>query len=476
VDVSDPVNPRRVGGYPWGNVRSVTLQNDIAYLGDATGSMLILDVHEPANPRRIGCYTSLGQISNIAVSGRLAFVANLYFGLDVVDVGVEANPRRVGGYPVSSWTGALNVTSNRAFLVSAQGPYGSPSTLSVLDISNPSSPVRSGEYQYSLGTFQFVTSRSNLVFAANGYNWVEILDINIPTNIQSVGHYYLSGSAHAGPLALVGRYALVLDQSAYQLFPSDSLHVVDIANPGLPQKVGGWRASGVVVDIAIAGNMAYIPGGRKPETAPSVNTIYLIDISDPVHPREAGTYDTYGFPQGVSVVGTNLYVASVWDGLEIVDVSNPLNARRIGRCETQGYAQNVAVSGGYAYVGNSWAGLAVIDVSDPSNPRRVGGNSAVAVWNLGVAGDRILASTDRDGLQILNNFLTPIELSPRLDAGAVKLMLRGPAGQSIRVQRTSAPVGNWEDWQTLVVGSGGTELTDSLSPAVNQRFYRAVAP
>jgi hypothetical protein len=68
----------------------------------------VIDVSDPANPRRVGGYDTPGYALGVAVSGNYAYVADYDAGLQVIDVSDPANPRRVGGYDtpgVCLWRG-----------------------------------------------------------------------------------------------------------------------------------------------------------------------------------------------------------------------------------------------------------------------------------------------------------------------------------------------------------------------------------
>ena len=68
-------------------------------MGDA--GLQVIDVSNPANPQRVGGYDTSGHAFGVAVSGNYAYVADGANGLQVIDVSNPANPQRVGGYDTS---------------------------------------------------------------------------------------------------------------------------------------------------------------------------------------------------------------------------------------------------------------------------------------------------------------------------------------------------------------------------------------
>jgi hypothetical protein len=70
------------------------------------GGLQVIDVSDPANPQRVGGYDTSGEAQGVAVSGHYAYVADGYAGgLQVIDVSDPANPQRVGGYDTSGEAG-----------------------------------------------------------------------------------------------------------------------------------------------------------------------------------------------------------------------------------------------------------------------------------------------------------------------------------------------------------------------------------
>jgi hypothetical protein len=91
--------------------------------------------------------------------------------------------------------------------------------------------------------------------------------------------------------------------------------------------------------------------------------LQVIDVSNPAVPRRLGGFDTSGDACGVQVVGTLAYVADGLAGLQVIDVSDPAAPRRLGGFDTSGYALGVQVVGNLAYVADGNWGLQMIRVS-----------------------------------------------------------------------------------------------------------------
>lgn len=115
--------------------------------------------------------------------------------------------------------------------------------------------------------------------------------------------------------------------------------------------------------VRASGTHAYIVNSRE-------LTVY--DISNPASPKREGTYE---FPEkvwGIRMVGSLLYVANGFSGLQILDVSNPAKPILHGAVKNQGQSKNVSISGGRAVVANHMTGVDLIDVSNTASPRFIG--------------------------------------------------------------------------------------------------------
>ena len=84
-----------------GGALDVKLVGDRAYLAVGYSGLAVLDVSNPANPVRVGGYDTSGYAEGVAVSGNIAYVADRDAGLQIIDVSNPANPVRLGGYDTS---------------------------------------------------------------------------------------------------------------------------------------------------------------------------------------------------------------------------------------------------------------------------------------------------------------------------------------------------------------------------------------
>jgi hypothetical protein len=107
INVSNPVNPIKVGSYR-GNCGwplRLAVCGDYVYLAASSNDLEIIDVSNPCNPHKVGEYFDrVGETFEIIVDGNNVFVLDDINGLEIYNVKNPANPLKVGQY--------LNETNN----------------------------------------------------------------------------------------------------------------------------------------------------------------------------------------------------------------------------------------------------------------------------------------------------------------------------------------------------------------------------
>jgi hypothetical protein len=246
------------------------------------------------------------------------------------------------------------------------------------------------------------------VFVQGNYAYVgmgpelAVLDISDPTHPVRVGYVVLSDMelSTVHDIYVAGNYAYVAADSA-------GLRVVDVSRSTAPVEVGYYDIQGYATDVAVAGNYAYVIDFMR-------HVLHIVDITNPVAPVNVGVYDPPGWivPYDVVVVGDYAYVAN--GGLQVVDVSDPTAPVLVSSLDTCGRARSVAVAGGYAYVTSDlnytvadiwYAELNVVDISDPTLPVRVGiCDTLKAAYDVAVIGDyAYVAGGEEGGLRVVDD-------------------------------------------------------------------------
>jgi hypothetical protein len=245
--------------------------------------------------------------------------------------------------------------------VVAQGGYAYvinalSNTMSVVDISNPNSPV-----QISTTT---VGTKPRDVAVSGRYSYVlnhdsqdlYIVDISNPKIPVVVATTSLASSPYPLSIAISGKYAYIGSDSTLT-------GVVDISNP-LSPKVLSVVSSGVSVSSGIvSGRYFYLVGYVS-------NSMSIVDISNPKNPIFVASTTVGSNPDAIAISGRYAYIANSGDNtVSVVDISNPNAPVQVANTPVTGYPINVSVRGRYLYVtGYTGNTLNVLDVSNPLAP------------------------------------------------------------------------------------------------------------
>lgn len=266
--------------------------------------------------------------------------------------------------------------------------------LQVLDISDPDHIENVGSFDTHSAEIRAVFRRDDFLFMALEKYGLLILDISDPTNPQVTGSCELEQPTEYGSDVFVtGNYAYLTEQDAEN--EASFLSVIDISNPGEPDKICAFETGMHARGVFVLANYAYVACGSE--------GLRIIDISDPENPNEVGICDTPGSAFGVFIMGEYACVADYWQGLQIIDVSDQANPQGVGVCNTPGDAMDVFVDEEYAYIADNHSGLCLVDLSDPAEPRHVAtcnDNQFGAAGGVFVSGDA--ACVAANGLRVVD--------------------------------------------------------------------------
>jgi hypothetical protein len=115
----------------------------------------------------LGGYDTSGYAQGVSVSGSIAYVADDYAGLQIIDVSNPTSPVRLGGYDTSGYAQGVSVSGSIAYVADVDAG------LQIIDVSNPASPVRLGGYDTS-GKAIGVAVAANRIFVAHGEKGLKV--------------------------------------------------------------------------------------------------------------------------------------------------------------------------------------------------------------------------------------------------------------------------------------------------------------
>jgi hypothetical protein len=273
---------------------------------------------------------------------------------------------------------AVDIVGDYAYVVAY-----TDNALSIVDISDPTTPVRVGGVQgggidgpYDIkvrGDFAYVAEKTD--------GELSIFDISSSTNPTFVSSTTVGSDPYY--LDVSGNYAYITNYGLGGVGVG-SVSVVDISSSTNPVVVGVLADDGISVgtpiklngphEIRVVGNYAYV-------AVVGDGSLTVIDVSDPTNPTQAAAYVDFAGMAGaryLDVIGNYVYLTSSNKGkLVIFNISDPATPAPVGSFTDDATTlmdspRGITVAGNYAYiVSSATSSINVIDISDPTSPTYV---------------------------------------------------------------------------------------------------------
>lgn len=367
LDVVDPQNPQLRGQVHKvdGDLAGLDVSNPLAYLRDG-GELRVLDIQDPAAPVQIGQIDTGFGAPLISVEGDLACLLD---GprLRVLNVSNPRAPALVGvkdlvfvdPYPNSQ---ELKVVAQRGFLIAEN-------SLRIIDLRNPSQPVEAGRLDDQgfrgldvAGDRAYVTVRGE-----NDTGWLKVIDVsNAQTPVELGSLYFPDDSPYK--VEVVGDHAYV------RLYDTH-LAIIDVRNPSSMVRVADYHPNGSFDEIQVVGSYAYMLVRSDSE-----KSLHIVDLADPAHPARVGRYlydpGTVWRFGPLHVSGRHAFINYVsWTNtddlrMEVVDILDPTRPVKAGEYDPEGSISGLAMVGNTLYT-TSDAGLTVLDFFAPNTSPRL---------------------------------------------------------------------------------------------------------
>ncbi len=255
--------------------------------------------------------------------------------------------------------------------------------LMIVDISDPANPVAVSQYYLPVGNGVDVAVSGKYLFLCCRSGDLQIFDISDIFSPTFVTRYDVDGSVEH--INLDGNYAY--------LSITDGFDIVDITDPTVPFRVGGFKGFlfNTPFDIAVRDNFLL---------AANYDGLTVYDITDPENPVIDTIFETEYTTRGMAVVDTTAYLVTD-TAFHIISISDPTNLYLIGTGDCRG--RDIEVLGESAVIATIGQvdGVHVYDISDPTAPLSVG-FMAQTVYSLGQGGGYIFTSDISSFLDIID--------------------------------------------------------------------------
>ncbi|MEO0068003.1 MAG: hypothetical protein ABIK23_02575 [candidate division WOR-3 bacterium] len=403
IDISDLTNPFEVFRYqipppPTAWPRDVQVRDTFAYIAWEDAGLRIWNVKDPTAPFEVGVFP--GQTRHLEVIDTLAFVIrqrnNHNESLYILNV---ADPAQIR--VLSRCRGDLAaVFGNRCYLVNpvSTGPYPTPDTITILDITDPASPIVLGRFSGFHSSTEGIAVQGNYVYTGIRGQGLQIFDVSDPTMPRLVSQIdsswrvfrvWVSSDSIAYLACTNGPVLRIVDVSSPQnlvqiglihttgnglaitvrdtlafLVCSTDVWILNVADPRSPQRIAVISSRATPWALALERNLLFIPYTYNGWG------VRICDISDPARPESLSFFDTQCAVSDVAV--SYPYAFVVGSQFIVLDISNPREPYEVARLSVPDYSWRIVLNRNLAYVAQAGEGVRIYDISDPYAPVEVG--------------------------------------------------------------------------------------------------------
>lgn len=258
LNIADPTTLTLVGSYtsPHSEATMVSLIDQYAYVTVGWSGFEIIDISDPAHPTKVGAtHDTPGYTKDIEFANGHAFVAARESGVRVYNVSNPSNPSYVTTYSTSAWATSMVVSGNYLYV----GIEHSPNGIDVFNISNPPTQNKAGSLSGTNSVMGIAKEGSYVYHSGQWENTFNVIDVADPSAPVRLGSGF---PTHGDPwgIAVSGNLAFLGERSY-------GLQVLDVSNPANPALLDEYNTGGDPHwGIAVTGDYVYLadgPGGVK---------------------------------------------------------------------------------------------------------------------------------------------------------------------------------------------------------------------
>jgi len=290
-----------------GFANDVVKKDNLLYVAQGEGGLIIYNVSDPANPVLVSLTTEKlrGYAGKIAMKDSAVYLAANTFGINVVDVRAPDTPvvtiTNLGIKPARNF----HVMGNYLFTaISEQG-------VGIAEISYPAEPDVRGQFPTTGYAYGLTTSAdSNYLFVAGG---------EMGLSIYNISDF----------------------QEGYGIYP----------------RVGWCDTPGDAEAIVIneSESVAFLACGTA--------GLQILNYSDTANIFIVGSYDSAGYAKDLQYRDDRIYLSANLGGLQIIDVSDITAPKLLGAVETK-YALGLDIDENYIYLADEDEGFLIISIPE----------------------------------------------------------------------------------------------------------------
>ncbi len=349
LDVSRRRSPGKVGEISLSsrlNTIGLGPGNKYAYLtsGSFDGGMSIVDISRPSSPVEVNKIVGICA-EEIVIKDGYIYGVNGAEGLKIYDISNAVTP-------TLSWktdSSSLECTDLAVVRGSYAYAFDCGDNMYIYDISDPTHPVEKRIHHIG-GYTRDIKLSGNYAYLALGYSGLTVMDISNPLSPVVIGN---CPTIDAWGVYVNGNYAYIAGNEG-------GLHIIDISNPASPTRVGNWswvNGNNYTYGVYVRDNHAYL--------ADSNHGLIVLDIANPATPTLLTSDSIPINSSNVFIKDDYLYIEIKMEGFYIYNVSDP-TAPQLVKTISLGSMYNLKINQDKAFAA-SIVDITVYDISNPSS-------------------------------------------------------------------------------------------------------------
>lgn len=292
---ADSLDVRLLGRYTPCSPMDIYVYENTAYLANSSGGLMLLDITDPSSMSSPGYLFLSGEATSIDRLGDNVAVACSDNSLRILDPADPTDIEIVGEY-YSSY-------SVENCFVLEDTVYANGGSFSILDASDPSSISLLGDFT-SVFAAEDIFVKSPYAYLAEDNYGLSIVDISDPTSPVSFGRYF-------GLEEFVR--SIYVDKWDRLFIGTDEELMVYRQTADSIEHLGSWTAPEPVLDIEVDGIYAFMACGNQ--------GLRIVDVSDPASITEVGYYVLGSEMTELFLDYPRIWAVGVWARVNCFDIT-----------------------------------------------------------------------------------------------------------------------------------------------------------
>jgi hypothetical protein len=269
MEISQETNATGIGHEITGTINGrdylfilITTQNSSSKTG-----ILIFDIQNPMKPKQIAYILSPDNnfVSRPEIKNNILVIPGSKF-LSMIDISNPSSPREISR--VDTITGnAITFHENYAYISDFKD------SIQVLDFTSIEQPVVVNTWNSQISVIKMLADNNNLILCA--HDGIHVIDISSPSSLKEKSYFTYPG--YSPRLFSIEAFTDIAISGQYiYISKINGMQISSISDPVNPQKLAEIKFDNNFGRIIVKRNFAYVLGDRS---------IFVIDISNPGNPR-----------------------------------------------------------------------------------------------------------------------------------------------------------------------------------------------